>query len=240
LISFNYNLKPQRMPNGEMKPAGQMLIETSGSPDEIRDRMVQYNKAGGQTLPALVERRQDEATLFNGGTPPIGPDRAPGGAASTTTPPETTRALGRMAGISKAPEEFSPKQHAYDSAEATKANALIALEGLRGTLQGASAALSKYVNKPIFGGVQNAIYALAPDSELSKYTAGLYGDFNKFAVEKTGKAALEKMTPKEGESTMGQISRMIGIAAGDLLTVGLTAGAGTGLRAVVGVAEAAP
>src|SRR4029077_1330562 len=70
--------------------------------------------------------------------------------------------------------------------------------------------------------------------------AGLYDDFNKFAVEKTGKAALEKMTPKEGESTMGQMSRMIGIAAGDLLTVGLTAGAGTGLRAVVGVAEAAP
>src|SRR4029077_9189493 len=54
------------------------------------------------------------------------------------TPPETTSAFGRMAGIPKKPEDFS-LSHAYDSAEASKANALKALEGFQGTLQGSSA-----------------------------------------------------------------------------------------------------
>ena len=78
-----------------------------------------------------------------------------------------------------------------------------------------------------------------PDSAFSKYTAGLYDQFNKFAVEETGEAGTEKLTPKEGESTMGQISRMIGATVGDIGTAALTGGASAVLRGAPLIARTA-
>lgn len=40
----------------------------AGNYDEAKDRFRQYNKAGGQTLPGLVDRRNSEASWFDGTT----------------------------------------------------------------------------------------------------------------------------------------------------------------------------
>lgn len=42
----------------------------AGDYEGAKERFLQYNKAGGQTLPGLVNRRQQEAKWFDGATPP--------------------------------------------------------------------------------------------------------------------------------------------------------------------------
>jgi lysozyme len=76
----------------------------AGNYDDARSRFLQYTKAGGQTLPGLVSRRQDEiASLWDGGAgnlPEGSQERAAGVAArlasndtpSSESPPEDPRA----------------------------------------------------------------------------------------------------------------------------------------------------
>lgn len=59
LISLTYNAGPKWMDSG----LGQAV--KSGNWQEAQRIFMQYNKAGGQTLPGLVNRRQQEAQWFN-------------------------------------------------------------------------------------------------------------------------------------------------------------------------------
>lgn len=63
LTSLTYNAGPGWI-NGGLGDAIR-----SGDWDRARSTFLQYNRAGGQTLPGLVSRRQQEASWFNGETP---------------------------------------------------------------------------------------------------------------------------------------------------------------------------
>ena len=65
LTSFVYNVGPQAV-TGE---TGLADAVRSGDPERIRERLLQYNKAGGKTLPGLVERRQQEASWIGRDVP---------------------------------------------------------------------------------------------------------------------------------------------------------------------------
>jgi lysozyme len=63
LTSLTYNAGGKWMESG----LGQAV--KAGDPAAIRERFTQYTKAGGQTLPGLVNRRNTEAEWIGGGTP---------------------------------------------------------------------------------------------------------------------------------------------------------------------------
>lgn len=67
LTSFNYN-------TGAVDT---LLKGGARTPEQIASAMLLYNKAGGKTLPGLVQRRKEESAMFTGGI-------RPGAARSTT------------------------------------------------------------------------------------------------------------------------------------------------------------
>lgn len=82
LTSFTYNLGP----------GGLKLLTNNGtrSFDEIREKMSQYNMAGGKELAGLTKRRQQEIELFNGNATPITPTSSTGAKPSAITATPTT------------------------------------------------------------------------------------------------------------------------------------------------------
>lgn len=60
LTSFNYN-------TGAVDT---LLKGGARTPEEIASAMLLYNKAGGKTLPGLVQRRKEESAMFSGGIQP--------------------------------------------------------------------------------------------------------------------------------------------------------------------------
>ena len=61
LTSLTYNA------GADWTRSGLGMAVKAGNYDEAARRFVQYNKAGGKTLPGLVNRRQQEVQWFNGG-----------------------------------------------------------------------------------------------------------------------------------------------------------------------------
>lgn len=59
LTSFTYNLGPGAL--------NQLTANGTRKNDEIGKKILEYNKAGGQTLPGLVARRSEESTTFSSG-----------------------------------------------------------------------------------------------------------------------------------------------------------------------------
>lgn len=82
LTSFTYNLGP----------GGLKLLTNNGtrSFDEIREKMSQYNMAGGKELAGLTKRRQQEIELFNGNATPMTPTSFPGAKPSAITATPTS------------------------------------------------------------------------------------------------------------------------------------------------------
>ena len=83
LTSLTYNAGPgwSQSGLGEMVRAGDLQGAAS--------RFLEYNKAGGQVLPGLVERRQKEAAWFGGGQPqpqPASPASSPSAPLSLAPP----------------------------------------------------------------------------------------------------------------------------------------------------------
>ena len=78
LTSFTYNLGP-----GGLK---QLTNNGTRSFDEIREKMSQYNMAGGKELAGLTKRRQQEIELFSGNATPITPVAGSKPSAITATP----------------------------------------------------------------------------------------------------------------------------------------------------------
>jgi lysozyme len=60
LVSFAYNLGPANL------KASTLLKKVNANPNDptIKDEFLKWTKAGGQTLPGLVRRRQAEAELY--------------------------------------------------------------------------------------------------------------------------------------------------------------------------------
>jgi lysozyme len=71
LISLTYNAGPGWQQSG----LGQAV--KGGDLDKARDLFLQYNKAGGEVNPGLVNRRQTEAGWFGAGMPAQAPQAAP-------------------------------------------------------------------------------------------------------------------------------------------------------------------
>jgi len=59
LTSFTYNLGPGAL--------NQLTAKGTRKDDEIGKKILEYNKAGGQSLPGLVARRSEESTTFSSG-----------------------------------------------------------------------------------------------------------------------------------------------------------------------------
>lgn len=59
LTSFTYNLGPGAL--------NQLTASGTRNDDEIGKKILEYNKAGGQTLPGLVARRSEESSTFSSG-----------------------------------------------------------------------------------------------------------------------------------------------------------------------------
>ena len=177
-------------------------------------------------------------------TPSIGPDQAPAMPQGPAPGERTTSAFGRMAGIPALPEATATNDQsaarAYDEARVAKESALAALQGFKGSLQGSSAALGEYVYKPVFHGIQSAIAALAPDTAVSKYTEGLYNDFNQ-SIEGTKKARADEAA-QIPDTSLNRIAQAIGAMTADIGTAVVTSAAGKGLpiaAQAIGKAEAA-
>ena len=80
LTSFTYNLGP-----GGLK---QLTNNGTRSLDEIKAKLVEYNKAGGEVLAGLVKRRSQELEMFSGNTTPV--TTTPRATASPATSTPTT------------------------------------------------------------------------------------------------------------------------------------------------------
>jgi len=63
LLSFSFNCGPAWMTNG----SGLSKLLINGEFDKVGAKLGEYVKGGGQVLPGLVNRRADEAELFNNG-----------------------------------------------------------------------------------------------------------------------------------------------------------------------------
>ena len=59
LTSFTYNLGPGAL--------NQLTAKGTRKDDEIGKKILEYNKAGGQSLPGLVARRSEESTTLSSG-----------------------------------------------------------------------------------------------------------------------------------------------------------------------------
>jgi GH24 family phage-related lysozyme (muramidase) len=92
-LTFNAGDKWSRSGLGERIRAGDY--------DGARERFLQYTKAGGETLPGLVNRRNGEAEWFGGGSQPLA---APG----PQMPPQNA---GQMGAAQPVPVEPEPMPH---------------------------------------------------------------------------------------------------------------------------------
>jgi len=107
LSSLTYNAGDKWTRSG----LGQLVQE--GNLPGAKERLLQYNKAGGQTLPGLASRRQQEAAWFN----------QPGGAQAQNVPqppPETADARVQLAstGGMPTPDTMPPQQPPVPGAQA--------------------------------------------------------------------------------------------------------------------------
>lgn len=84
----------------------------SGNMDAAKDKFLQYNKAGGQTLPGLIDRRQQEAQWFNQPPPQGQPQQVAtlGGMPTPDTQPMPPQAAPQQPNMQMAQALQAPQQ----------------------------------------------------------------------------------------------------------------------------------
>ncbi len=122
LTSFVYNVGPDAI-TGQ---TGLADAVRSGDPERIRERLLQYTKAGGKTLPGLVHRRRQEASWIGGEGAAGANGVTSASAPSTPTPPNIPNILasgyGRESGPGRMPQAAPAPGPAYASAAAPAAS----------------------------------------------------------------------------------------------------------------------